>query len=595
MWGASRKGGTLNTTTPTTTAGLYDNPKTPWPPPHMARAFARMRVLSAWYAGDPEQLAMVHGGLYGNDHPFFRNGPTDRPSQYRGGIVGTVARWFWGTPTPPGEKRAKLHVPLAGDIATLSADLLFAESATFTFTDPAAQDAWDHMADASMLDATLLEAAEVAAPLGGVYLAITWDDTLFGHPFLRAVHADAAIPEWRWGRLSAVTFWRVLDDDDGRVWRHLERHEPGRILHGLYVGTTDVLGPRVPLTTRRETAGLKPIVETVPGRLTVAYVPNLRPNREDRNSPLGRSDFSAGVLTLMDALDETYSSWMRDLRLAKHRLVVPRAYLQHLGPGQGARFDPEREIFEALDAMPPPDGGLALTPTSFAIRVNEHAATADNLVNTIIGRCGYSAQSIGEQGEVALTATEVEARERRSFITSKKKTRYWAAELPTLAETLLMLWAAKFDGRVVPERPRVELAKNIAEAPEALARTIGLLDAANAISTELKVRRLNPDWDDTEVRDEVERILRETGKGPLADPDQITVTNPDTGTDTGAGPDPGADGDLEADTDPDTDTGAGPEGGVGATPPTGTPPPPRRRDTRAIRAIRASRAARGRL
>lgn len=537
------------TTDTPTTGGLPTDPKTTWPPKALQPAFDRMRVLSAWYAGDPEELAMIHGGLHGSEHPFFTHGPTNRPSQYRGGLVGSVARWFWGQPTPSGERRAKLHVPIAGDIATLSADLLFSEPPTVTFEDDTTQEAWDTMAEAMNFDAVLLESAEVQSPLGGVYLVVTWDDQLYPHPFLRAVHADTAVPEWRWGRLAAVTFWHVVGEDGGKVYRHLERHEPGRILHGLYVGASDVLGPEIPLTEHPATAALPRAVPGVENRLTAVYVPNLLPNRLDRNSPMGRSDFSPGVLTLMDALDETYSSWMRDLRLAKHRLVVPRAYMQNQGPGQGARFEAEREIFELIDSMPRQDGGMELTPTAFAIRVTEHMSTADNLVNQIVGRCGYSAQSVGEQGEVAVTATEVEARERRSFITRKKKGRYWKAGLPEIIETLLMVYAARFGGKVTPARPDVEFGDAVAETPEALARTLGLLETAAAISTQEKVRRLNPDWDDEQIREEAERILDESGKRPqpLANPDEITgggtppgaVTSPkadpkagDTGTDT---------------------------------------------------------------
>lgn len=50
----------------------------------------------------------------------------DRPSQYAGGLVGRVAWFFWDTPTSRGDLRNnKLHIPLAGDIASTSADLLF--------------------------------------------------------------------------------------------------------------------------------------------------------------------------------------------------------------------------------------------------------------------------------------------------------------------------------------------------------------------------------------------------------------------------------------------------------------------------------------
>ena len=43
--------------------------------------------------------------------------PVPKPGQYRGGLLGSIQRTFWGQPVPPGEKRVKYHIPLAGDIA----------------------------------------------------------------------------------------------------------------------------------------------------------------------------------------------------------------------------------------------------------------------------------------------------------------------------------------------------------------------------------------------------------------------------------------------------------------------------------------------
>ncbi|MCL4293905.1 MAG: capsid protein, partial [Acidimicrobiia bacterium] len=77
--------------------------------------------------------------------------------------------------------------------------------------------------------------------MGGVYLRTVWDTQVADHPMLDVVHADRAVPEFRWGRLVAVTFWRTLTADRAAavVWRHLERHEPGVIFHGLFEGSPE--------------------------------------------------------------------------------------------------------------------------------------------------------------------------------------------------------------------------------------------------------------------------------------------------------------------------------------------------------------------
>ncbi|MFF4701259.1 phage portal protein [Streptomyces chattanoogensis] len=305
-------------------------PNSPWPPKQFAAEYAVMRVDDAWYSGDRKRLAQV----YARDQL--------RPDG---------RRRLWGRrPPAPGQRDERLHIPLAADIANTSASLLFSEPPVFTVEDSATQTRLDELTEAGGVANTLLEAAEVAAALGGVFLRVTWDASLAARPLLTAVHADSALPEFRFGILSAVTFWHELPSDSATVWRHLERHEPGRILHGLYQGDADRLGVRVPLVEHPDVAGLADslgeqgdAIETgLPDALTAAYVPNMRPNRAHRGSPLGRSDYQ-GAHDQFDALDIVWSSWMRDIRLARARLIVPDGYLRSNGPGQGASFDTDRK------------------------------------------------------------------------------------------------------------------------------------------------------------------------------------------------------------------------------------------------------------
>jgi hypothetical protein len=290
-------------------AGLPEGGKVAWPPQDHEDLCERMRIWKAWYAGDPEMLAAIYGGGRGNTaavSEFRFDTPRNHPAQYRGGVVGTVARMWWGKPIPPGDYPNKLHIPAASDLAVVSSQLLFSEAPRVQFgEDKATQKWWDDMASRSNLHAKLLQAAEVQAPYGGVYLVIAWDKEIADYPFIRPVVPDCAIPEFRWDVLNAVTFYEVVKAEKGKVWRHLERHERGRILHGLYLGDEKTLGWPAPLQALPETAMLQPQVETVPGKLTAAYIPNMLPNREDPRSYQGRSDYSPGLITLFDALDET--------------------------------------------------------------------------------------------------------------------------------------------------------------------------------------------------------------------------------------------------------------------------------------------------
>lgn len=500
-----------------------------WPPNPNRRALDTINTWSAWYSGDPDQLSRVYERI-GNR---IVNRPNVRPSQYRGGLVGTLARWFWGQPIATGEKRTKLHMPIASDIATTSADLLFSERITATSEDTATQDKLTELLGDHM-HAQLLESAEVAAGLGGVYLRAVWDqDVRPDGPWMSSVHADAAIPEWSYGILRAVTFWRELAHNGREVARHLERHEPGRILHGLYLGDEDNLGRKVPLKELPDTAMLADVVTegdtilTGITQLTASYVPNMKPNRLWRSDPaschLGRSDYSS-TEPFMDSLDEIYTDWMRDIRLAKGRVFVPDTMLQDRGPGKGAYFDPDREIYQGLTALSDPKSsmGQQITLHQFEIRVDEHERSAMHWISRIISSCGYDDQSFGMQGDgAAITATEVDARRRKGLITRDKKINYWRPELQDHLEVLLALGSTHFGWNVQVDKPIVVFPDAVQPDQAQLAQTLALFESARAMSIETKVRLANPDKkdDETWIKEEVQRIKDEQGVGPVANPD----------------------------------------------------------------------------
>jgi hypothetical protein len=497
--------------------------KTAWPPRTLGGVQNRMLSWSAWYSGDPDQLSAVYGGQSGYDPTGTGFFASEKGGwAHRGGVSGWLQRLFWGARTPMGERRTKLHIPIAGDLAATSADLLFSEPPTISVENSKAQERLDKLT--RRLHTSMLEAAEVQAALGGVYLRVMWDkEARPDGPWISAVHADAAVPEWRYDSLGAVTFWQIVEQDGDCTWRHLERHEPGLIMHGLYKGDCDELGDRVALEDHPATAGLVSsemlpgdVIDThAPGRLTAVYVPNMRPNRLWRNQPaaahLGRSDYS-GVEPLMDSLDETWSSWMRDIRLAKGRVIVPDVYLDSNGPGKGARWDVDREVYETLNMLPQPGGPPQMSIVQFAIRVEEHSRSANEMLTRIISDSGYSLQSFGMDSTTASTATEVASRERKSHTTRDRKIEYWKPELAEILETLMLVDAAQFGSGITAEEPDIEFGDTVSQDPESVARTLQLLEAAQAASTKVRVEMLHPDWDDDQVTEEVDLINGENGR-----------------------------------------------------------------------------------
>jgi hypothetical protein len=296
------------------------------------------------------------------------------------------------------------------------------------------------------LNRTLLAAGERAAALGGVYLRIVWDDEISDRPWIDSVRADAAAPEMRLGHLMAVNFWTVIAVDGAKVVRHIERHERGgTILHGVYEGTDVNLGKPVDLGGFPETKGLRPARQVDIGhrQMTVSYVPNTTTNR-DWDSPgatdLGLSDYQ-GSEGLMDSLDEALTSWMRDVRLARSRIIVPAGYLTNNGPGAGMNWE-DRDVYSALN-IPPTETGAGITLNQFKIRHIEHKATCEELRDWIIRNAGYNTGTFGEDSEgAAMTATEIKARTARSGTTRAAKSEPFSVGVPDIVETLLVLEAS---------------------------------------------------------------------------------------------------------------------------------------------------------
>lgn len=489
---------------------------TPWPPP--ATHSAELREYDAWYSSDPDKLSNVYGGSAAT--------PTTRPAQLAGGVVGRAARWWWGQPTPSGEQRTKLHVPLAADICGTSADLLFSEPLQLGAEDAKVQEFLEALQEDG-LDAKLHEGAEVGAALGGTYLRTVWDTELSPRPWTEIAHPDGAVPVWRGGRLQSVSLWSQLDDHGGKgtVWRWVEHHEPGSIGHALYAGTVSNLGKIKPLQDHPATEHLALRVDaesreaTNVQNLTVAYVPNMLPNRLHRTSPHGRSDLQ-GVTPWLDALDEAYSSWWRDIRVAKARLHVPAQYLEAQGAGMGASVDLDREVYVPMAGVLATSGDkLLIDAQQFKIRVDEHRDTCQAWTDRIIESAGYSTQSLSSGTGGAVTAAEVHSHERRSYMTRGKKIRYWTQAMRQHLATQLQV-AQAIGAGVTAGDFTVEFADGVQESTMALAQTSLAMRNAESASTRTRVKMMHPDWQDTEVDAEVAAIMRENSQGePVPNPD----------------------------------------------------------------------------
>ena len=512
-----------------------------WPPKEWAGIRSQMSVWDAWWTGDTAKLAKV----------YQESNSTSSVRQH--GVFGVIKRFFWGRPNNGGSRpsRSDLHVPIAADLCATSADILYGnvpKLESIAGKDAETTVRVNEYVEGGLLQ-QLVEGAEMGAALGGRYHQVVWDQAISSEPFTITVAHDHALPEFRWGKLAAVTFWTVLAQDNNKVVRHIERHEldsagNGLTLHGLYEGTSDKLGKKLALTDHTATAGLQVDKDGVnlygrtPG-LAVVYVPNVTPNRAWRTNPqgrhLGRSDLD-GIESLMDALDEAFNSLMRDLRLGKARIYASRSMLENRTPGNGQSdlsFDLDRELFVGLEGLGPLKDASPITPQQFKIRVEEHQKTIRELIGRIYRGARYSAATFDDLSAANMTATEVLARQSSTATTRERKIRFEKPALLALIRKMLAVDSAIFHTPgLAPENLTVDFQPLIQETSTSMAQTVATLNAADALSLETKVAMAHPEWSPEDVQDEVERIKEES---PLASPDQW---RPDFSGDPDEEPDP---------------------------------------------------------
>jgi|ERR1700742_8408 len=476
-------------------------PNSKWPPPPFDEVGLKLNEWAAWYSGDPQYLVSVYNG---------GGAPVATRYQLYGGLVGWVARLFWGTPLAKGTTNtSKLHVPLAEEIAAEGAKQLFKNPPAITAPQSTVhQDAINAFIENGLFT-TMLEAGELGSALGDVYIRVGYDLELSDQPLLTVHPSDLVIPSFYYNRLQSATIWRELKNDAGRVFRHIEVHEPQWIYHRLFEGTHTDLGKNIPLSTLPETAVLKESEPTGINELDIIHFPNLRTRlwrKLGQASNLGRSDFgSPGITTLMDALDETYTSLMRDIRLGKYRLLTSQQYLHSDGRGQGASFDIDQEVFVGLNVMAD-KGSLQIVPAQGDIRVEKLVAAGLALTEKIISGCGYSAQTFGLTGDVAMTATESNARERMTFDTRDIKIGTYKPRLGDLIRVMLKTMVVMGKGDIPPDDISVDFPLPVEEDEKQVAETIKLLHDANAISLYEMIKMRKPDWDDQRIDQEIKRI-----------------------------------------------------------------------------------------
>ncbi|MBS1968676.1 MAG: phage portal protein [Bdellovibrionales bacterium] len=460
-------------------------------PKAMQQVFDDMQYNLAWFAGDQEALK----------HRYKGEGK----------------HYFWSRVA--NKPMPAYHLPLPAAISQLASDYLFGEETKFLIKGDgdqiaqAQQIALNVMLDNANMDSLLTESGEIASAAGGVVFKVIVDGELSNRPIIVLVKPDDAIVTFKHGIVTNIRFVHKLDkmNDDRYIWLIEDYNGRGEIVSTIHEGAADgnMTKERPELLERYE---IEPVFRTGYDGVAAVYIPNRRPNRKFLASGFGASDYQ-GVRQMFDSLDETYTSWINDIRLAKGRLHIPETFIDYDDEGNSA-FDMDNDIYRKLSGAAAMGDGSAdkFAITQFAIRSDDFYKACIFIVQQIITTIGYSTQSFGITSETSQTATESNNRERKSYLTTSKKRRHFERGLKQLIDIMRAVSNEHFGAGFDMSLPvTVDFGDAVESDVSQLATVIDMLFRAQSASIETRVRYFNPSWTDEEVQQEVERIRDENG------------------------------------------------------------------------------------
>lgn len=369
------------------------------------------------------------------------------------------------------------------------------------------QEVLDAWATETNVYATLLEGAVVCAYSGEVYLRPAWDAEALGPwPLLTVLPGRRVIPRFRHGKLvEGVVFTeRAVGTSGTRRLRLFEHHEPGGITTRVYYGTGERVGSAIDLADERVVRAFGELEEETDTGIDEVLLTHVPFQRDD--GPHGRSIVD-GAVGLVFALHRLYSQEQHDAELARFRIAAPSSYLKRTSKGD-PRFDRRTDVLELDDSAAGVVGQeRPITPIQFRDDVVQRERIQGRLRDLMVA-CGIAPQTLGEDaGRGAESGTARRLAQALTVQTVSAAGRYWQAALPRAIRQTLAVGRIHL-GLDVPDDldVSVTLSDGFVDDPREVADRIAVLDGAEAISAETKVRELHPTWTEEQVAEEVERI-----------------------------------------------------------------------------------------
>lgn len=260
---------------------------------------------------------------------------------------------------------------------------------------------------------------------------------------LSFVTADCFIPiSWRNDTINEAVFPYEFKKRN-KKYTHLEWHlwENGHyiIRNEVYESQNGVdLGVKVPLKNFFPDLEEEVSIGNIKRPIFAYFKPNTA-NNIDIQSPLGISIF-ANALDTMKAIDTAFDSFHREFRLGRKRILVPAHMVKAvINPETGEShryFDSTDETYEAFGAE---QDDMEIKDISVELRVEEHIAAINALLNLFAMQTGFSSGTFTFDGQSMKTATEVVSEQSKTFKSKQSHENIIEAALQELIDSIVTM------------------------------------------------------------------------------------------------------------------------------------------------------------
>lgn len=411
--------------------------------------------------------------------------------------------WWWEDE----EHRRKTYLidPLGERLPAVWADLMFGAEPVFESAQKGDQQHLDEWIEVNEFPSQLRWAEEICSSEGEVWWRHISVPAL-GHCMTEWHSRLNVIPLWVGRKIVAAAFVSILEKDDKGVETvYLEVHGEGVIVNKLYKASagSKIADKQLPLTAHEATASLLPEwhhgLEMLCGRI---------PNKLGRDWRIGTSDYN-GIAGLLLALNELTNIGQENARLtAKQRVVLPERFLDSLG-----RLPRGAEIIVATEVDQDPDK----VKNDFAQITWEFDAQAliaykEHIQNTVLTRARIAPQLAGMGSEGPATAPGWRSRFVDTLLALDGKASFWDDEIPKVLQRAMQvenLRGLRGGWNNTEKLPHFKRNDALPDDPESTSRRTVMEVNANVLSRQTAIEENNPNWGESRVKEELDRIRDE--------------------------------------------------------------------------------------